>query len=107
MLKFGDLILWVLLHALREATKLQGDHLFIYYDEIGQIDLDVAMIHDFIYGKDSDFFTSDKILTHTQLIVRMLDAKMRRLGLYCPEFGELWKRKRTQRTWLMCLGPEL
>ena len=107
MSEFGDLILWVLLHALEEVTKMKGDHFFTHYEEISQIDLDVAMVHDFIYGRDSKFFSSEKILPHTQLIVRMLDAKMRRLGLYCPEFGELWKEKRNQNTWLMCLGYEM
>lgn len=107
MSDFGDLILYVLLYSLNEVTKMKGDHFFTYYEEISQIDLDVAMVHDFIYGPNSNFFSSKKILPHTQLIVRMLDSKMRRLGLYCPEFGELWRRKRLQSTWMMCLGLEM
>jgi hypothetical protein len=107
MSEFVELMSWVLLHGLEVITKMKGDHFFTHYEEISQIDLDVAMVHDFIYGPNSNFFSSKKILSHTQLIVRMLDAKMRRLGLYCPEFGELWERKRLQNTWMMCLGPEL
>lgn len=105
MSDFGELMLWVLLHALEVITKMKGDHFFTHYEEISQMDLEVAMIHDFIYGKESNFFKSEKVFLHTQLIVRMLDAKMMRLCDYCPEFRELWVKKRIQNTWLMCLGP--
>ena len=104
---FGNLILWVVRESVREVTKMKGDHLILYWDQISQIDLELAMVHDFLYGDRSNFFESEKVYKHSRLLTGMLDSKMTRLGQYCPEFGELWGRKRMQETWLMLLRFDL
>ena len=104
---FGELILWVLTQSVKVALETGGDHCFLYYDEIRQIDLELALAYEMVYEKDSAFFKSDRVIRNTNLLTRMLDYKMYRLGLYCPEFAKLWEKKRLQKTWFLCVNYDI